>query len=125
MSSAVEAGARHLPAPPVARRLPRTDVVHGERRVDDYFWLREKENPEVKAYLEAENAFTEAWMKPTQEFQATLYAEMLARIKETDVNVPYRRDGLFHYSRTDQGRQYPIYCRKQGSLDAAERVTLD
>src|SRR5262249_33238603 len=111
--------------PPVARRVPKTDEVHGDTRVDDYFWLRDKRNPEVAAYLEAENAYTDAVMAPTQPLQDALYKEMLARIKETDVNVPYRKGGYFYYSRTEQGQQYPIYCRKRGSLDAPEEVTLD
>src|SRR5262245_11753624 len=123
----MNAGASDLTtaAPPVARKQPKTDVVHGETRVDDYFWLRNKSNPEVKAYLEAENAYTDAVMKPTQAFQESLYKEMLARIKETDEQVPYRLGDYFYYSRTEQGKQYPIYCRKKGSLKAAEEITLD
>jgi oligopeptidase B len=116
-------GAR--PKPPVARIAPRTTEIHGERLVDDYHWLREKENPEVRAYLEAENAYTDAAMKATEGFQQALYAEMLGRIQETDENVPYRRGDFFYYSRTEQGRQYPIYCRRKGSLEAPEEVTLD
>jgi len=113
------------PKPPVAKIAPRTTEVHGERRVDDYHWLREKENPDVRAYLEAENAYTDAQMKPTEGFQQALYAEMLGRIKETDENVPCRRGDFFYSSRTEQGRQYSIHCRKKGSLEAAEEVTLD
>ena len=109
----------------MAKIAPVTTEVHGERRVDDYHWLREKENPDVRAYLEAENAYTDAVMKPTEGFQQALYAEMLGRIQETDENVPYRRGGFFYYSRTEQGKQYPIYCRRKGSLEAAEEVTLD
>ena len=112
-------------APPVARKVPKVDVTHGERRVDDYFWLREKSNPEVAAYLEAENAYADAFMKPTEAFQEALYKEMLGRIQETDLSVPYRDGGYFYYSRTEEGKQYPILCRKKGSLDAAEEVTLD
>ncbi len=111
--------------PPVAPRLPRSTEIHGERRVDDYFWLRDKENPDVKAYLEAENAYTDAMTEPTRGLQEALYREMLARIKETDVNVPYRKDGFLYYSRTEQGKQYPIHCRKPGSLEAQEQLTLD
>ena len=80
--------AQTLPEPPVAKRVPKADEVHGERRVDDYFWLRDKANPEVKAYLEAENAYTEAVMKPTEAFHQRLYDEMLGRIQETDMGVP-------------------------------------
>lgn len=111
--------------PPVAPKVPHLTEVHGERRVDDYFWLRDKTRPEVKAYLEAENAYTDAVMKPTEAFQQALYREMLARIKETDENVPCRKGGCFYYSRTEQGKQYPIYCRKRGSLEAPEAITLD
>ena len=114
-----------VPSPPTARKQPRVDVVHGERREDDYFWMREKSNPEVASYLEAENAYADAVMKPTEAFQQTLYGEMLGRIQETDVNVPYRQGAHFYYSRTEQGKQYPILCRKFESLEAPEQVTLD
>jgi oligopeptidase B len=113
------------PKPPVAKIAPRTTEVHGERRVDNYHWLREKENPDVRAYLEAENAYADAEMKPTEGFQQALYGEMLGRIKETDQDVPYRRGDFFYYSRTEQGKQYPIYCRRKGSLEAEEEVTLE
>ncbi len=99
--------------------------MHGDRRADDYFWLRGKDDPEVMAYLRAENAHTEAVMKPAAALVDTLYAEMLARIKEDDQTVPYRRGDYFYYSRTEQGKQYPILCRKMGSVDAPEEVTLD
>src|SRR5262249_30451604 len=78
------------PKPPVAKKVPKRDTVHSDVRVDDYYWLREKTNPEVIAYLEAENAYTEAMMKSSEPFQASLYHEMLARIKQTDLTVPYR-----------------------------------
>ncbi len=111
--------------PPVARKIPKVDTVHGDRRQDDYFWMRDKANPDVAAYLEAENAYTDAVLKPTEAFQDALYKEMLARIKETDEEVPYRKGAYLYYSRTVEGQQYPIYCRKQGTLDAPEQVTLD
>ncbi len=113
------------PTPPVAKKVPKVDVYHGERRVDDYFWLRDKQNPDVAAYLEAENAYADAVMAPTQGFQERLYAELLGRIQETDLSVPYREGAFFWYSRTEQGKQYPILCRKAGSLEAPEQVTLD
>ncbi|MGH7402690.1 MAG: oligopeptidase B, partial [Candidatus Rokuibacteriota bacterium] len=111
--------------PPVAPKIPRTDVVHGDVRQDDYFWMRGKDDPEVIAYLSAENAYTDAVMKPTVALQESLYAEMLARIKEDDQSVPYRLRGYFYYSRTEKGKQYPIYCRKAGSPEAPEQVMLD
>ena len=115
-----------MPAtPPLAKRVPRTDVLHGDVRVDDYFWMRDREDPAVTEYLTAENAYTDLVMKPTVAFQESLYAEMLARIKEDDQTVPYRQRGFFYYSRTETGKQYPIYCRKAGSLEAPEQVMLD
>lgn len=111
--------------PPIAKKNPKVDRIHGDERVDDYFWLRDKSDPEVASYLEAENAYTDSIMKPTEAFQETLYKEMLARIKETDVNVPYRDGAYYYYSRTEKGKQYSILCRKKGSLDAPEEVVLD
>ena len=89
--------------------------------VDNYFWLRDKPNPEVRAYLEAENAYTDAVMKPTEAFQKKLYDEMLGRIKETDVEVPYREGDYFYYVRTEAGKQYGIRCRKKGEHGRAGR----
>src|SRR6185436_2741669 len=106
--------------PPVAKKIAKTTTIHGETLTDDYYWLREKTSPEVLSYLEAENAYTDAVMKPTEAFQASLYKEMLGHIKETDVNVPYKNGEYYYYSRTEQGKQYPILCRKRGSLDAKE-----
>jgi len=114
-----------MPTPPIAARKPKVDVIHGDRRQDDYYWLRQKDDPEVLAYLRAENTYADLVMKPTEDFQAALYAEMLARIKEDDATVPFRRGRHFYYSRTEKGRQYPIYCRREGSLEAPETVTLD
>ncbi len=111
--------------PPTARRQETVTALHGHRLADDYAWLREKDSPEVVAFLEQENAYTRAVMKPTEELQAKLYAEMISHIKETDVSVPFRYKDYFYYSRTEQGAQYPIYCRKHGSLDALEEVMLD
>jgi oligopeptidase B len=124
--SAMElASAETLPAPPIARKVPKLDVVHGDRLVDDYYWLREKSNPEVAAYLEAENAFAASVMKPTEALQESLYKEMLGHLKETDLSVPYRNGSYYYYSRTEEGKQYPIYCRKLSSLDAPEQVVID
>jgi oligopeptidase B len=115
-----------LPERPAAHRRPREEVVHGERRVDDYFWLRQKEDPAVRAYLEAENRYTEAVMAPTRRLQETLYREMLGRIQETDLSVPYRDGGYLYFARTQEGKQYPILCRRPaGPAGASEQVTLD
>ncbi len=114
-----------LPAPPVAKKVPHVSEVNGHKMVDNYFWLRDKPNPEVRAYLEAENVYTDALMRPTEAFQKKLYDEMLGRIKETDVEVPYREGDYFYYVRTEAGKQYGIRCRKKGSMDAPEEVLLD
>jgi oligopeptidase B len=120
-----DAGTAAEAQPPTAKKVPKVDTVHGQARTDDYFWIREKANPEVAAYLQAENAYTDAVMKPTEGLQSALYKEMLGHIKETDLSVPYRENGYLYYSRTEEGKQYPIYCRKKGTLDAPEQVTVD
>ncbi len=112
-------------APPVAPKLPKILSIHADDRVDNYYWLSDRDNPEVLAYLEAENAYTADVMKHTEPLQTVLYDEMLARIQETDLSVPYRKGDFYYYSRTETGKAYPIYCRKQGSLKAAEEVLLD
>jgi oligopeptidase B len=114
-----------LPAPPVAKKAPKTTEINGRTMVDNYYWLRDKKNPEVKAYLEAENAYTDAVMKSTEGLQKKLYDEMLSRIKETDIEVPYKEGDYFYYSRTEAGKQYQIHCRKKGGMDAPEEVVLD
>lgn len=111
--------------PPVADKLPQVLELHGDRRVDNYFWMRDIDDPKVIAYLEAENAYTKAMMQHTESLQTQLYDEMLSRIKETDLSVPYRKDNYYYYSRTEAGKAYRIYCRKKGSLDAPEEVLLD
>jgi oligopeptidase B len=110
---------------PIADKQPKISTIHGETRQDDYFWLREKTNPKVKEYLDMENAYAEQILVPTKPLQEALYKEMLSRIKETDLSVPYRNGEYFYYTRTEQGKQYPIYCRKKGSLEASEEITID
>ena len=110
---------------PVAKKIHTENHVNGGSLVDDYRWLREKSNPEVAKYLEAENAYTDAVMKPTEALQKKLYGEMLSHIKETDVNVPYKDGEYFYYSRWEAGKQYQIYGRKKGSLEAPEQITID
>lgn len=110
---------------PTAKKIPHETVTHGERRVDDYYWLRERENPEVLSYLRAENVYTEEVMKHSEAFREKLYEEFVGRIKETDVSAPEKIDDYYYYSRTEKGKQYPIHCRKRGTLDADEEVLLD
>jgi len=114
-----------LAQPPIAKRQPRWSSIHGLVRVDAYQWIAQKDAPEVLEYLRAENAYTEAVMRPTEALQERLYKEMLGRIKQTDLSVPYRKRGFFYYSRTEEGKEYPIHARKKGSLDAPEEVLLD
>ena len=111
--------------PPVAKIDPKVDIVHNEERVDNYFWLRAKSNEEVIEYLEAENRYTEAMMQHTEDFQKQLYQELLGRIKETDLSVPEKISNYYYYTRTEEGKQYPIYCRKKGNLEAEEETLLD
>src|SRR5215471_3037292 len=111
--------------PPATEKKPKITEINGDRLVDNYFWLREKSNPAVIAHLEGENAYADAVMKPTLALQDKLYNEILSHIKQTDQNVPYRWGEYFYYSRTVEGKQYPIFCRKHGSLTAPEEILLD
>ncbi|HEY2627895.1 MAG TPA: hypothetical protein VGI57_02150, partial [Usitatibacter sp.] len=111
--------------PPVAAKHPVTSTLFGDKRVDDYAWLREKENPAVIDYLKAENAYTYAVTQPLEGFRETLYKEMLSRIKETDESVPYLNHGYWYYQREVEGLQYPIYCRRKGTMSAPEEVLID
>ena len=111
--------------PPVAKKIPHVTQIHGYTLKDDYFWLREKQNPDVIKYLEAENAYTEEVMKPLKDFQEALYKEMLGHIKQTDLSVPSRIGDYYYYSRTEEGKQYPYQCRKKSSMEAPEEVLLD
>lgn len=111
--------------PPVAKKVPQSVTLHGDTRGDDYGWLKDKKSADTIAYLEAENAYADAVTKPLAERQSKLYDEMLGRIRQTDIQVPYRKDGYLYYTRTVEGKQYPIYARKKGSAAAAEEILLD
>jgi len=111
--------------PPVAAVHPHSITQNGETRVDNYFWLRERDNPEVRAYLEAENAWTAEQMRDTEPLQEELYREIVGRIQETDASAPVRLGGWLYYSRTVAGRQYRIYCRRRDAEDSAEEILLD
>ena len=110
---------------PAPEKRPVTLELHGDSRVDNYFWLRERENPEVIAYLEAENAYTEEALSPYKGLQDGLVDEMKARMKQDEESAPYKRGDYFYYVRYVEGSEYPIYARKEGSLDAPEQVMLD
>ncbi|HZD65628.1 MAG TPA: hypothetical protein VE152_05995, partial [Acidimicrobiales bacterium] len=105
-------GGPGAPHPPVAPRRPRVLVAHGDERVDDWYWLAERDNPEVLALLEAENAHTDARCAHTDALAQQLYREMVGRVQETDLSVPARKGPFRYYSRTRQGAQYPLHCRR-------------
>lgn len=111
--------------PPKAAMIPKTDTSFGDIRVDNYFWLRERDNPDVMTYLKAENQYTEAVMKHTEGLQEKLFSEMRGRLKETDMSVPLKMDSFYYYHRMEEGKQYGVYCRRLKSLDAPEEVLLD
>jgi oligopeptidase B len=111
--------------PPIAKRIPHDVTVHEDRRVDDYYWLRERQNADVVAYLDAENGYADGVLATTEPFQDELYREMVARIKETDSSVPVRRDDFLYYTRTEKDRQYEILCRRRDRVDAPEEILLD
>jgi oligopeptidase B len=111
--------------PPRAKIVPKQITLHCDTRIDNYFWLRDRSDPDVVAYLEAENFYTEEVMASSKPLQETLYQEILGRIQETDVSVPVKRDDYFYYTRTEEGKAYSIQCRKHGSLDGTEEVLLD
>ena len=120
-----ETSANQAISPPLARREPVETVLHGDRRVDHYAWLRQKESPEVIAYLEAENAYTDAILRPTEPFQEALYQEMLGRILQTDLSVPYRLRGFLYFTCTEEGKQYPVHCRRVDSGGSLDEMLLD
>ncbi len=111
--------------PPIAKIVPKAFEEHGSTRVDNYYWLNERDSPEVIAYLEAENAFAERATEHSKPLQEALVKEFTERIKQTDESVPYFRNGYFYYSRTEDGKDYGIHCRKKGSLKAEEEILLD
>ncbi len=113
------------PQAPIAAQHPYELTEHGDTRVDPYYWLRERENPEVIEYLEAENAYTAAVMEHTEELQKELFEELQGRIEKDDSTVPVRIDDFYYYTRYETESEYPIFCRKQGSLEGEEEVLLD
>jgi len=111
--------------PPVAEKIKKELIIHGDTRIDNYYWLNERENPKVIEYLKAENEYKEAVMKHTETLQENLYNEIVGRIKQTDKSVPFKTEGYYYYSRFEEGKEYPVYCRKKGSLEAEEEILLN
>lgn len=110
---------------PIAQKKPHTISLHHDHRIDEYYWLNDRENPEVIAYLEAENAYTKEVLKDTETFQENLFQEIKGRIKQTDESVPYKKKGYWFYNRYEEGKEYGIFCRKKGSPEAEEEILLD
>ncbi len=115
----------HTTQPPTAKKIKKELTTHGHTRVDNYYWLNDRENPDVISYLEEENSYTEAMLKHTVEFQEQLFDEIVGRIKQTDESVPYKLNGYYYYTRYEQGKEYPIYCRKKENMEAGEEVMLN
>ena len=111
--------------PPVAKKVAKELTMHGHTRVDNYFWLNQREDPEVISYLRAENAYKDEQLADTKDFQVGLYEEMRGRIKEDDSSVPYFENGYFYYTRYEEGKEYAIYCRKKESLEGEEEILLN
>ena len=114
-----------IPEPPIAAVRPHAMTMHGHTRIDNYYWLNERENPEVIAYLEAENQYVDACLKHTEPLQEQLFKEITSRIKHDDNSVPIKIRDYYHYTRFEEGKEYPIYCRKKHSLEAPEEIILD
>lgn len=115
----------HVATPPIARKVPKELVTHGDVRVDNYFWLRDRANPGVIEYIEAENRYADEAMRHADPLKRKLLEELESRMIETDISVPQKMDDYFYYTRSEKGRQYPILCRKKAMLDAEEEVILD
>ncbi|AKD02045.1 oligopeptidase B [Pontibacter korlensis] len=111
--------------PPIAKKVPKELTTHGHTRIDNYYWLNERENPEVIAYLNAENAYTKQMLADTEELQEQLYGEMVGRIKQTDESVPYKDNGYWYFVRYEEGKEYPIFARKKSTMEAQEQVMLN
>jgi oligopeptidase B len=119
------AWSRDLPQPPQAAKIKKELTIHGHTRLDPYYWLNDRSNPMVIDYLKAENVYTDAVMEPTRTLQEKLYQELVGRKQQNDVSVPYNENGYWYYTRYVEGKNYALYCRKKGSLQAAEEVMLD
>ena len=111
--------------PPKAIKKTKELTIHNDTRIDNYYWLNNRENPEVINYLTEENSYREAIMKHTEDFQESLFKEIVGRIKQTDMSVPYKKDGFYYFTRYEEGKEYPIYSRKEGNLEANEEIMLD
>ena len=110
---------------PIAKKCPHELITHGDIRIDDYYWLNERDNPEVIAYLEEENRYQEVMMKDTEPLQQKIYDEIVGRIKQDDVSYPVKRNGYYYYSRYEEGKEYPVYCRRKDNMENPEHIFLN
>ncbi|NLR61269.1 S9 family peptidase [Chitinophaga polysaccharea] len=111
--------------PPVAEKIAKELSIHGDKRIDNYYWMNDREDPKVISWLKAENAYLDTILAPEKKLREKLFDEMKSRIKETDMSVPYLKNGYYYYTRFEQGKEYPVYCRKKGSLEATEQIILN
>lgn len=111
--------------PPKTEKIPKKLTIHDHTRIDNYFWMNQRTNPKVIEYLKAENDYKDKVMKHTEKFQETLYTEIIKRIKQTDISVPYKDNGYYYFRRFEKGNEYPVYARKIGSLEAEEQIMLN
>ena len=125
MAILTTAGCSERPVPPVAKQVPHVLEAHGQQRVDEYYWLREREDPEVIAYLEAENAYLKQVLAPAATLRESLFQEIVGRIKKDDASVPMLSRGYWYYTRFVEGGEYAVHCRREGSMDAPEQILLD
>ena len=111
--------------PPIAEKIKKELTEHGDKRTDNYFWLNQSDNPKVVEYLKAENNYTDEMLRHTEALQGKLYNEIIGRIKQDDTSVPYKDNGYFYYTRYEDGKEYPVHCRKKGTIDAPEEILLN
>lgn len=111
--------------PPEAEKIPVELINHGDTRVDNYYWMKERDNPKVKSYLEQENGYLNKIMVHTEALQQELYDELTGRLKQDDESAPYKQNGYYYYTRYEESKEYPIYCRKKGDLEAEEEIMLN
>jgi oligopeptidase B len=114
-----------MPSNPIPLKRPHTIIQHGKTRVDEYYWMRDREDAEVVQYLQAENEYLTGVLQHTKTLQEKLFQEMKGFIKETDSSVPEKKEDYFYYTRTEANKQYPLFCRKKGSINAPEEILLD
>ena len=110
---------------PIAKKIKKELAIHNHTRIDEYYWMNDRENPEVIKHLEEENAYTKSKLQHTEQIQEALYNEIIGRIKQTDISVPYLLNGYYYYTRYEEGKEYPIHCRKKENLEASEEIILN